>query len=244
MLGEISQNLELFEIYAETISVKPDVLASFFNVLIDVVLCSAAAIKHFRMTGSQAVTGGAGWGTVYSKFQDTVRDCARQLKHLKSLVQAQNILDIKQQSKEAEEKLLQRLAELNTNPPPRAIDADITLPCRTLPFQRNSKFHGRARFLETMTQKLQKNDENPGIRSVAPWGAGGIGKSQIALEYSHEQVIADVPIVLWVACEKEAEIYKSFDQAAAYLNITGYSENSPPDHTRRLVLSFLERTSK
>jgi hypothetical protein len=244
MLAEISQNLELFEIYAETIKVKPEILTSLFDILIDVVLCSVAAIKHFRKTGDQNVTGLPGWGRVTSKFQETLKKCVNRITHLKELVEAQNFHQLQIQFQETHAEVLKGLAELRTAPTPRPADADITLPCRTLPFQRNPKFHGRTAFLDTIAKALQTDNQGSDIRSIALWGTGGIGKSQIALEYAHSQVSADVPIVLWVACEKEAEIYKSFDQAAANLNLTGYSTNNPPDHARKLVLQFLGRTSE
>ncbi len=68
-----------------------------------------------------------------------------------------------------------------------------------------------------------------GIRTVAVWGTGGVGKSQIALEYAHRQWDQGTRVLLWIAGETEAEVAKSFGEAAAKLELEGYSETNAPD---------------
>ena len=55
-------------------------------------------------------------------------------------------------------------------------------PSYNIPFPRNRKFVGRSKILEELTQKLLVNKE---CQRVAIVGLGGIGKTQVALEFAY-----------------------------------------------------------
>ena len=82
------------------------------------------------------------------------------------------------------------------------------------------------------------------IRTVAIWGTGGIGKSQIALEYAHRRWASGTPVILWVASETEPEITKSFSEAAAELQLEAYSETNTPEKNHHIVIQWLQTTSR
>lgn len=113
----------------------------------------------------------------------------------------------------------------------------------TLPYPRNPAFHGRQRLLRQIEYHLHGYGGDAEIRSVAIWGTGGIGKSQIALEYAQQQQLAGTKVVLWIASETEAEIANSFNEAASRLGRAGYLETSTPDQNRFAVLQWLEKTN-
>ena len=60
--------------------------------------------------------------------------------------------------------------------------SQVTLPCHFLPFGHNPNFYGRTTILQSIQDALAVRNDDLRIRSVALWGTGGIGKSQIALE--------------------------------------------------------------
>ena len=91
-----------------------------------------------------------------------------------------------------------------------------TLSVNTLPYQRNPAFFGRRDLLEEIGEHLQARERDTVVRSVAIRGTGGIGKSQIALEYAQQKWLAGMKVVLWIVSETEAEIAKSFNDAACW----------------------------
>jgi len=77
---------------------------------------------------------------------------------------------------------------------------------------------------------------------VALYGAGGIGKNQIALEYADSEVRRGALVVLWIGNETDAELSKSFTEAASRLKLKDYSPNNTPDQNKIAVLRYLQNT--
>ncbi|KAI1171207.1 P-loop containing nucleoside triphosphate hydrolase protein [Nemania sp. FL0916] len=114
--------------------------------------------------------------------------------------------------------------------------------CSTIPFQRNQGFYGREDQLSEIDKAFQSQDSPSNIRTVALWGVGGIGKSQIALEYAHRRWNSGTPVILWISSETEAEITKSVREAAEKLQLDGFSETNTPARNRHLILQWLQTT--
>ncbi|KAF1957122.1 TPR-like protein [Byssothecium circinans] len=119
----------------------------------------------------------------------------------------------------------------------------VALPCNTLPFQRNRAFYGRSAILDELSGALRPTDDEPRVRSVGLHGAGGISKSQIALEYADLEVRRGTQVVLWIGSETDAEVSKSFTEAASSLKLRDYSPNNTPDQNKIAVLRYLQNTS-
>ena len=199
-----------------------------------------AAIKHFRKNDMQTAVIIATWTNVKGKFGQTLTNIATKVEFLQKLVEAQNI----RQLSRTQARLAQSLSQLNVNIATGSKQqAMSTLSVNTLPYQRNPAFFGRKDLIEEIDEHLRARERDPLIRSVAIWGTGGIGKSQIALEYAQQQWLAGTKVVLWIASETEAEIAKSFNDAASRLDLPGYLETNTPDQNRFAVLQWLQRSS-
>jgi hypothetical protein len=69
---------------------------------------------------------------------------------------------------------------------------------------RNADFTGRAAVLERMRDKLAGGGMTS-LVALALYGLGGVGKTQLALEYAH-RFMADYDLVWWVPSERSEEI--------------------------------------
>ncbi|KAL8896037.1 MAG: hypothetical protein Q9207_007903 [Kuettlingeria erythrocarpa] len=173
------------------------------------------------------------------KFDQTLRNITTKVDHLQKLLEAQNITQLNR----TQARLAQSLSQLNVNGSGGPQQPDMnTLSVNTLPHQRNPTFYGRKELIREINSYLHAREGDPLIRSVAIWGTGGIGKSQIALEYAQQQWLAGTNVILWVASETEAEIAKSFNEAASRLDLPGYLETNTPDQNRFAVLQWLQRS--
>jgi hypothetical protein len=212
----------------------------FFDVLVDLVLNTVTAIKHFRRNDIEIAVVVANWTTVLRTFADNLRKIAVKVDLLQKLVEAQNITQLNG----TQARLAQSLSYLNVNIAMGGHSHDVNVPCNTLPDQRNSHFYRRRDVLQKIDRHLKPREGDSLIRSVALWGTGGIGKLQIALECVQQQWVAGRSVILWIASETEAEVSKSFNEAASRLQLPGYLATNTPDQNRYLVLQWLQISSK
>ncbi|KAL7933132.1 hypothetical protein V8C35DRAFT_322549 [Trichoderma chlorosporum] len=80
------------------------------------------------------------------------------------------------------------------------------------------------------------------LSSVALWGAAGIGKTQIALEYANRLWSEGFNVIIWISSETNAERAKSFSDAARVLQSSEFSETNTPEKNQHLVLEWLQQT--
>ena len=75
---------------------------------------------------------------------------------------------------------------------------------------------GISYLLDTYLHQDDKHKDPP--RSVALWGRGGVGKSQLALRYveSHRQAYSPV---IWIDAESPASVIRSYSEAFEELNL-------------------------
>lgn len=87
-----------------------------------------------------------------------------------------------------------------------------------LPFVQNRNFTGRQRIL----RQIQKSFVDKGAVAItqpqAIHGLGGIGKTQIAMEYAYQH-LSEYRYVFWLGAETEATLFKSLGEVAAILDL-------------------------
>jgi len=132
-------------------------------------------------------------------------------------------------------------AAAGTNLPAPVIDEGI-FPCNNIPYPRNEHFFGRKDELASVRQHLDFDPVDPRFRSFALYGSGGIGKTQLALAYAHEQVQKRVQAVIWVNCETGLSIAGSFAAISEMLELEGRIADENSDQNRTLVMKWIRKT--
>ena len=112
----------------------------------------------------------------------------------------------------------------------------------TAPYRRNSFFQGRAHIVAKLRQTF--GDWQAGSQPVlqALSGLGGIGKTQVAVEYVYRYG-PRYSAVLWVRADTETSQFGSFQQIAQTLELPNI-ENPSPDATLTAVLTWLTQNPK
>lgn len=117
--------------------------------------------------------------------------------------------------------------------------------CHKIPASPNANFFGRQSHIEDLRTKLQLDKEPlpTGLLSVALHGLGGMGKTQIAIEFAHRHTEI-FPVILWLNSETEESMQESFNSAAVeWLGLPG-AESSKDAENRMVLIKWLQETGR
>ena len=111
-----------------------------------------------------------------------------------------------------------------------------------VPFDRNERFAGRKEFLRTLKQMLGEEVESEWNHRVALYGMGGVGKTQVTIEYIYANR-ERYDRIYWIAAETEASILSGFQEIAIRTQcLVSLSIQNPDDKlVTKLVLSWLRQ---
>jgi tetratricopeptide (TPR) repeat protein len=100
------------------------------------------------------------------------------------------------------------------------LEASLTAlsPYWSVPLPRNPYFTGREEILEALHSQLGVDQAVALTQSSALHGLGGVGKTQIALEYAYQHAL-DYRAVFWIGAEKEEQIVASLIRIAEVLQL-------------------------
>lgn len=109
-----------------------------------------------------------------------------------------------------------------------------------VPYQRNENFTGRQKLLDALRMKLCEVTPRQWNHRVALYGLGGIGKTQIALEYVYAQQ-ANYKHVFWISAVDEASFLSGFQAIAKWTHCLSDYHNSQLAQTAEGVLNWLNQ---
>lgn len=89
-----------------------------------------------------------------------------------------------------------------------------------LPFIRSTKFYGRVPELQSLWENLQPKDgeNSQALRQSSIYGLGGVGKTQLALEFTYKYS-SMYDAIFWIEAESQIQLAESFSRHALALGI-------------------------
>src|SRR5579863_8405443 len=107
------------------------------------------------------------------------------------------------------------------------LEASLTAysPYWHIPFPRNPFFTGREEILEELHRQLNVDQTVALTQSSALHGLGGVGKTQIALEYAYRHAL-EYSAVFWMAAETAESCISSLLHIAETLQLTGREDRN------------------
>ncbi|HZR39229.1 MAG TPA: FxSxx-COOH system tetratricopeptide repeat protein [Ktedonobacteraceae bacterium] len=115
---------------------------------------------------------------------------------------------------------LAKLLVLNEKETQQLLEASLTALSSywRLPFQRNLFFTGREEILHSLHDTLRMTKSAALVQSYVLSGLGGIGKTQIAVEYAY-RYHHDYTAVFWLAAETAETLFDSFTAVSRVLDL-------------------------
>ncbi|KJZ74929.1 hypothetical protein HIM_05660 [Hirsutella minnesotensis 3608] len=214
MLEELSVTLPRFQSYEQTLPLNRQLQQALIEVYCEIICFYARAI-HFLRSNPHLVLRKNAWQTFRNDFSRTIMRIKRMSSAVESEVDLARMRKDETQYKEVLE-LLNGMKMSNT-------DGTKQICYNNIPFAANTKFSGREDVLDTMGEYLDPEAAAPPLKSIALFGMGGVGKTQIAIQYAYRN-IDKFDVILWIAADNAIAVGQSFRTIADGLNLFGNEE--------------------
>ena len=112
-----------------------------------------------------------------------------------------------------------------------------------VPYQRNAYFTGREKLLALLHTELSRETTNRWNHRLAIYGLGGVGKTQLALEYAYSQR-ENYNGVYWLSAVSQATLFSGFQEIAIQTSCITQSPTLKPSELAAQVLRWLNRDQK
>ncbi|KAI1654070.1 hypothetical protein F4813DRAFT_399435, partial [Daldinia decipiens] len=190
ILEELSLTLPRFRVYEDTLPMSRQLETALIDVYTEVI-CFYARTIHFFRDHPHVLLRRNAWEKFHTDFSRTTM----RIKRISSIVESEADLA----RMRLDEHKYKEVIELMDN---FTIKSD----------------EGRSTLLSTLHNALNPGQAPSSTKSVALFGMGGVGKTQVALEYAHQNVgIYDV--ILWVRADNIITLGQSFRDIALGLQL-------------------------
>jgi len=106
ILDELGNSLKLFDVYRKSADLDEETLSALFDILVDLTLTLASAIKHFRSYRIEnSLSPNPNWSTLVSRFSGNLGKLRSRIEQLRTLAEAKN-------SVRSQAALIRRLEEM------------------------------------------------------------------------------------------------------------------------------------
>jgi hypothetical protein len=214
MLEELSLTLPRFKAYETTLPMDRGLEAALVDVYTEVI-CFYARCIHFFRTHPHVFLRRDAWEEFRNDFSRTIR----RIRRLSSTVEmeAESVRMRHDRSKYSEVlDLMETLKETK-------IRDNEAIHYHYIPSDLSPRFWGREDALEAI-QKVLGPDEKPRfLKTFALYGIGGVGKTQIALQYANRNR-EHYEAIMWVVADNAISMGQSFMEIAKLLGLVRSDE--------------------
>ncbi|KAK0639179.1 tpr repeat-containing protein [Cercophora newfieldiana] len=121
-------------------------------------------------------------------------------------------------------------------------DADANLPCYTIPYGLNLRFFSRSDELRKLREYLDPTIVSTQLKAIGIHGLGGVGKSQLALQYANTSM-DKYALIAWIPSENRIKMLQGLCELATKL---GLVDGGAEDDARsvQLVRDWLNKVKR
>ncbi|KAI1215007.1 uncharacterized protein F4807DRAFT_466343 [Annulohypoxylon truncatum] len=209
MLEELSLTLPRFRVYEDTLPMSRQLETALIDVYTEVI-CFYARTIHFFQDHPHVLLRRNAWEKFHTDFSRT----NMRIKRISSIVESEADLARMRLDENKYKEVIELMDSLST----KRSDDNHQIKYHHIPFLQNGRFSGRSATLSAIQNILDPAQSSSSTRSIALFGMGGVGKTQLALQYAHHN--ADkYGVILWIAADNIITIGQSFREVAQGLQL-------------------------
>ncbi|KAF2759934.1 hypothetical protein EJ05DRAFT_315492 [Pseudovirgaria hyperparasitica] len=240
MLNNLGHDLEVLQILERSFADNPTMRDDLIAIFVDIITFWVKII-HFLRRNQQETSIKLYWSAVQKDWEATSKKIRTRSSQIKEKADA--LAATSMQPAALLEKI-ERLNELLISQRPGTEDTQQSIfPCHNIPYLQNSHFKQRDAEIREISLHLAHDETAPSFKSFAIWGPGGVGKTQVALEYCYQELGRQIDLIMWIDCETGLSTSKSFSSLAKMLQLNGAENDTDPDNARHLILDWLRKTN-
>lgn len=208
MLEELRRSLPRFKMYEE-MNKSPALANALSDMYTEIIIFCAKTITFFRNNPNLGKSRNA-WSEFNNEFLKTIANLKN---HSRQIDEEVDMIRLKQEAQSAETlEALRQLQVVKSND-------EVTLPCHVVPYGLNPRFYGREAELAKLHEALDPQEKTSGLKMMAIHGLGGVGKTQLALNYANTS-LASFDVVLWVSAETQIKMTQAFSAFAKKVGLS------------------------
>ncbi|KAI0813657.1 P-loop containing nucleoside triphosphate hydrolase protein [Xylaria sp. FL0064] len=200
MIEELSLSLPRFRIYEQTLPLNRPLQQTLVDAYSEII-CFYARIIRFLRNNPHLSLRKNGWQTCRDDLSITIK----RIRRISSVMENEIDIDRMRKDEGRYKEVLELLSDITITEP----RSDKRVIYNNIPFTSNPKFSGREDVLEAVHKVLDLDTPSSTFRSMALFGMGGVGKTQIAVHYAYRN-LQHFDVVLWVAADNATAIGQSF----------------------------------
>lgn len=214
MLEELSLTLPRFQVYEQTLPLNRQLQQALLDVYSDII-CFYARTIHFLRSNPHPVLRKNAWQTFRNDFSRT----NMRIKRMSSIVEG----EAESARMRKDESHYKEVLELLNSMKMVSSGESKRIRYNNIPFTANARFSGRKEILAAISKFLDPESDSSALKSIALFGMGGVGKTQVAIQYIYRE-LETFDVILWVSAENAIAIGQSFRTIADGLGLLGSDE--------------------
>ncbi len=210
MLEELSLTLPRLRTYETNLEMDRALEAALVDVYTEVICFYARCIHFFRSHPHALLQRGA-----WEEFRDDFARTLKRIRRLSTTVESEaDYARMKCDRKKYDEVLglMEKFKEAK-------LQEDAPKRYKNIPSTLNPRFWGRKDVLTSLREALLPKHKSCQLTTFALYGMGGVGKTQIALQYAHRHR-ESYKAVLWVTADNVINMGQSFREIAKLLGLS------------------------
>ena len=210
MLEELSLTLPELRNYEQELPMTKGLESALLELYTEII-CFYARTIHFFKSNPHVVLQRKAWGNFQSDFGRTLK-CIRRMSS-----KVKNEADIARMNmdKSRYKEVLELVHDFKES---KLTDGASSTKCYLMPQDPDPRFLGRNEALHAVGEALDPNGNSRSLRTFALYGMGGVGKTQVALQYAKQsRDLYDA--VIWIGAETSHSIGQTSRDAARELRL-------------------------